>query len=213
MHVRVGLSLNLVAEVGGVSSVMFDVTRRTRHGGGYRRCPAEARIGRLDDPLLAVLREGARRMLTQAIEAEVEAFLAAHGGGRLVPPRYVDVASLAKQQVDGDIGRRDCLDDGVRRLGAQSRVAVVQLVRPFQNGPLPRVDLAPLLLLLGRLALQIGRQPPVEAKKRPFSYRPAMVMGAQNCGSVVVTEPAASGRPGGMVGGRDGRWRFLDTKG
>src|SRR4051794_22900465 len=31
-----------------------------------------------DDPLLAVLREGARRMLAQAIEAEVEAFLAAH---------------------------------------------------------------------------------------------------------------------------------------
>ena len=33
-----------------------------------------------DDPLLAVLREGARRMLTQAIEAEVAAFLAAHAG-------------------------------------------------------------------------------------------------------------------------------------
>jgi transposase-like protein len=32
-----------------------------------------------NDPLLAVLREGARRMLTQAVEAEVEAFLAAHG--------------------------------------------------------------------------------------------------------------------------------------
>jgi transposase-like protein len=32
------------------------------------------------DPLLAVLREGARRMLMQAIEAEVEAFLAAHAG-------------------------------------------------------------------------------------------------------------------------------------
>ena len=32
------------------------------------------------DPLLAVLREGARRMLMQAIEAEVETFLAAHGG-------------------------------------------------------------------------------------------------------------------------------------
>jgi putative transposase len=31
-----------------------------------------------DDPLLMVLRDGARRMLTQAIEAEVEAFLAAH---------------------------------------------------------------------------------------------------------------------------------------
>ena len=33
-----------------------------------------------DDPLLAVLREGARRMLMQAIEAEVETFLADHGG-------------------------------------------------------------------------------------------------------------------------------------
>jgi putative transposase len=31
-----------------------------------------------DDPLLAVLREGARRLLMQAIEAEVEAFLAGH---------------------------------------------------------------------------------------------------------------------------------------
>ena len=33
-----------------------------------------------DDPLLAVLREGATRMLTQAIETEVEAFLAAQAG-------------------------------------------------------------------------------------------------------------------------------------
>src|SRR4051794_28009374 len=36
--------------------------------------------GVTDDPLLAVLREGARRMLTQAIEAEVEAFRATHAG-------------------------------------------------------------------------------------------------------------------------------------
>src|SRR3954462_97605 len=36
--------------------------------------------GVTDDPLLAVLREGARRMLMQAIEAEVEAFLTAHAG-------------------------------------------------------------------------------------------------------------------------------------
>ena len=36
--------------------------------------------GVTDDPLLAVLREGARRMLMQAVEAEVEAFLAAHAG-------------------------------------------------------------------------------------------------------------------------------------
>src|SRR3954447_19717280 len=36
--------------------------------------------GVTDDPLLTVLREGARRMLMQAIEAEVETFLAAHAG-------------------------------------------------------------------------------------------------------------------------------------
>ena len=35
--------------------------------------------GVADDPLLMVLREGARRMLLQAIEAEVETFLSAHG--------------------------------------------------------------------------------------------------------------------------------------
>lgn len=31
----------------------------------------------LDDPLTSVLREGARRLLAQAVEAEAEAFLAA----------------------------------------------------------------------------------------------------------------------------------------
>ena len=34
----------------------------------------------MDDPLLAVPREGVRRMLTQVIEAEVETFLATHAG-------------------------------------------------------------------------------------------------------------------------------------
>src|SRR4029078_6003199 len=46
-----------------------------------------------DDPPLAVLREGARRMLRQAVEAEVDAFLAAHADltddqGRRRPLRY-----------------------------------------------------------------------------------------------------------------------------
>ena len=37
----------------------------------------------IDDPLTAVLREGARRLLAQAVEAEAEAFLAAMKGLRL----------------------------------------------------------------------------------------------------------------------------------
>ena len=45
-----------------------------------------------EDPLLEVLRSGARQMLQQVIEAEVEAFLAAHaeledGRGRQKPGR------------------------------------------------------------------------------------------------------------------------------
>ena len=37
----------------------------------------------IDDPLTAVLRDGARRLLAEAIEAEAEAFLAAMRGERL----------------------------------------------------------------------------------------------------------------------------------
>ena len=41
----------------------------------------------IDDPLTAVLRSGARRLLAQAIEAEAEAFLAAMQGARLADGR------------------------------------------------------------------------------------------------------------------------------
>ena len=41
----------------------------------------------IDDPLTAVLRSGARRLLAQAIEAEAEAFLAAMKGERLADGR------------------------------------------------------------------------------------------------------------------------------
>ncbi len=37
----------------------------------------------IDDPLTAILRSGARRLLAQAIEAEADAFLAAMKGERL----------------------------------------------------------------------------------------------------------------------------------
>ncbi len=39
--------------------------------------------GEVDDPLTAILRSGARRLLAQAVEAEAEAFLAAMRGARL----------------------------------------------------------------------------------------------------------------------------------
>jgi putative transposase len=39
--------------------------------------------GDIDDPLTAILRSGARRLLAQAVEAEAEAFLARMKGTRL----------------------------------------------------------------------------------------------------------------------------------
>ena len=59
-----------------------------------------------DDPLLAVLREGARRMLMQAIEAEVETFLATHAGltdeqGR---QRFVRNGHAPERQLQTGIG-------------------------------------------------------------------------------------------------------------
>ena len=41
----------------------------------------------IDDPLTAVLRNGARRLLAQAVEAEAEAFLATMKGMRLADGR------------------------------------------------------------------------------------------------------------------------------
>jgi putative transposase len=79
--------------------------------------------GVTDDPLLAVLREGARRMLMQAVEAEVEAFLAAHaeladGQGRR---RLVRNGHAPERQIQTGIGplgvRRPKLRD---RGGAES---------------------------------------------------------------------------------------------
>ncbi len=46
--------------------------------------------GAIDDPLTAVLRSGARRLLAQAVEAEAEAFLARMKGMRLPDGREAD---------------------------------------------------------------------------------------------------------------------------
>jgi putative transposase len=73
-----------------------------------------------DDPLLAVLREGARRMLMQAIEAEVETFLAAHAGlideqGRR---RLVRNGRAPERQIQTGIGPLEIRRPKVRDRGA-----------------------------------------------------------------------------------------------
>src|SRR3954463_10518212 len=78
----------------------------------------------IDDPLTALLRSGARRLLEQAIEAEVEAFLASrkdlkladgrdrlgrhgHGPGRGIPTRTVEVQRVkVRDRTAGPAGER-----------------------------------------------------------------------------------------------------------
>src|ERR671910_1434696 len=72
------------------------------------------------DPLLAVLREGARRMLMQAIEAEVEAFLAAHAGlvdeqGRR---RLVRNGHAPERRIQTRVGPREIRPPQLRDRGA-----------------------------------------------------------------------------------------------
>jgi len=92
----------------------------------------------IDDPLTAVLRSGARRLLAQAIEAEADAFLAAMKGERLPdgrervvrhghgPERLVQtgIGPVAVQRVKlrdrAAEGRRPVTD----RRGAKQNVAV-----------------------------------------------------------------------------------------
>jgi transposase-like protein len=76
--------------------------------------------GVTSDPLLAVLRDGAKRMLMQAIEAEVEAFLAAHvglidGQGRR---RLVRNGRAPERRIQTGIGSLEIRRPKVRDRGA-----------------------------------------------------------------------------------------------
>src|SRR5215210_9362284 len=60
----------------------------------------------VDDPLTAILRSGARRLLAQAVEAEAEAFLAEMKGARLPDgrERVVRHGHAPERQVQTGIG-------------------------------------------------------------------------------------------------------------
>ena len=88
-----------------------------------------------DDPLLMVLREGARRMLLQAIEAEVETFLSAHGSlvdeqGRR---RLVRNGHAPERQIQTGIGPLEVRRPKVRDRGG---AAGGELIR-FTSAVLP----------------------------------------------------------------------------
>lgn len=102
-----------------------------------------------DDPLLAVLREGARRMLMPAIEAEVEALLAVyadqtddHGRRRVVRPGgCADITPCDRAEPDGHaLGRQIQTGIGpveIRQLHVRDRDARDETPIRFASASLP----------------------------------------------------------------------------
>ncbi len=85
----------------------------------------------VDDPLTAVLRDGARRLLAQAVEAEAEAFLAAMREMRLPDgrERLVRHGHDPERQVQTGIGPVE-----VRRLKGETQLPKVVQGVTFRNG-------------------------------------------------------------------------------
>ena len=115
-----------------------------------------------DDPLLAVLREGARRMLMQAIEAEVEAFLAAHAEltddwGRR---RVVRNGHAPERQIQTGIGPVEVRRPRVRDRGGAAAEAPIRFTSAILPAYLRRTknveELLPWLYLKGVSTGQFG---------------------------------------------------------
>src|SRR5512135_1137666 len=131
-----------------------------------------------EDPLTAVLRDGARRLLAQTVEAEVAAFLAHHadqvtadGHRRLVRNGY-----LPERKIQTGIGAVPVRQPRVRDRGAISGVTPIR----FTSALLPRYlrrtrsleDLLPWLYLKGvSPATSAKRSRPCWGRPRPGCRR------------------------------------------
>ena len=90
----------------------------------------------LDDPLTSVLRDGARRLLTQAVEAEAEAFLAAMADERLADgrARVVRYGHGPERVIQTDIGavpvKRAKLRDRAEETSGDDRITFTSAILP-----------------------------------------------------------------------------------
>jgi putative transposase len=127
-----------------------------------------------DDPLTAVLRSGARRLLAQAVEAEAEAFLAMMAGARLPDgrERIVRHGHGPERAVQTGIGPVEVRRVKLRDRGAGEngqRIRFTSAILPRWARPTPSLDaLLPILYLRGvsagdfqeALAALLGRDAP-----------------------------------------------------
>lgn len=110
----------------------------------------------LDDPLTSVLREGARRLLAQAVEAEAEAFLSAMQGERLADgrARVVRHGHGPERAIQTGIGpvavSRVKLRDRAAETSGEDRIAFTSAILPRWARRTKSLDaLLPVLYLRG----------------------------------------------------------------
>ncbi len=125
-----------------------------------------------DDPLLAVLRDGARRMLTQTIEAEVTGFLAAHadrcddhGRRRLVRNGHAPERTIQTGIGPIALNRKNALFAGSDQGGVHWGVIASLIETCKLNAVDPQADLASTLTRL------INRHPASQIDQlMPWAY-------------------------------------------
>ena len=110
----------------------------------------------LDDPLTSVLRDGARRLLAQAVEAEAEAFLAAMADERLADgrARVVRHGHGPERMIQTGIGavpvKRAKLRDRALEASAEDRITFTSAILPRWARRTKSLDaLLPVLYLRG----------------------------------------------------------------
>jgi putative transposase len=166
----------------------------------------------VDDPLTAVLRSGARRLLAQAIEAEAEEFLAAMKGVRLPDgrERLVRHGHGPERQMQTGIGpvavqRVRLRDRGAGKTG--ERIGFTSAILPRWARRTPSLDaLLPILYLRGLsmgdfqevLGALLGRDAP---NLSPSSSRGCVASGrpTMSVGRDAICPPGATSIPGPMA--------------
>jgi len=96
----------------------------------------------IDDPLTAVLRSGARRLLAQAIEAEAEAFLASMKDKRLADGR--------ERVVRHGYGPERQVQTGIGPVAVQRVLAAARIRVNPATGPLPFPNACEIVLVVRR---------------------------------------------------------------
>jgi transposase-like protein len=187
LHRRCFRLRSIIAKKRGDQEANYSLDRKSpvqaiRHEDRYHRCFLSA-SRTLDDPLTSVLRDGARRLLAQAVEVEAEAFLAAMADERLADgrARLVRHGHGPERTIQTGIGpvavSRVKLRDRAAEASGEDRITFTSAILPKWARRTKSLDaLLPVLYLRGistgdfqeALAALLGRTHRTAVRGAPF---------------------------------------------